>query len=196
MSARTAQLMSSSGALDASAANLIAAAVDAAVPTRLDTTVGLRVFVWDEGNSREQLIYGDTGMRNVAGVSDICPTSNGTAGNLTGISASLRRLGYMVTFTVGMTIQNAITAGSSINFGAIPTGFRPVTASDSYTPVIGQTDGAFKGRWSVNHTNGEWGGRIGNGAAGAVVCAFHYSTYDAWPASLPGSASFGSIPYA
>lgn len=140
---------------------------------RTDQTAGRAMYAWDELNNREQLTYGDTGVRNLE-----AEIINGwTAGGF-----KIRRLGYEVTLYC-YNINPAAQTG--ISMWAIPLGFRP------YAPVTTLsfpfTGGAlYMTSLDVQPNTGA------SSATGAFQIA-KYTTNDAWPTVLPGTAS-GSIP--
>lgn len=147
--------------------------------TSIDNTAGKVITMWDETANRSQILYGDTGIRNLATILE-----NGwTASN-----AKLRRFGDRVTLTV---YNLSGTSSTTTTFYTLPVGFRPggntylpvyTTAPGSTSVVIAQAaDGALKLPTGVT--------LIG----GAAYTEVSWTTTDTWPAALPGSA-IGSIP--
>ncbi|WAB10050.1 hypothetical protein SEA_JUMBOSET_2 [Arthrobacter phage Jumboset] len=147
--------------------------------TSIDNTAGKVLTIWDESANRSQILFGDSGMRNLAAVLE-----NGwTASNI-----KLRRFGSTVTLTMYNLSGSASTATT---FFTLPVGFRPggntylpvyTTAPGSTSVVIVQAaDGAVKLPTGVT--------LIG----GAAYTEVSWTTTDSWPAVLPGSA-LGAIP--
>lgn len=144
---------------------------------RVDQTAGRAIYTWDHLNQREQLIYGDTGWRDISGL-----LLNGWTGTV-----FLRRLGHTV-FLRHNALNRASATGA--NFMTVPAGFasgasdalsivtRPVTGS---TPAYGSLSGGTLG---YTLTDGE-----------PRASQLSWPTTDAWPTSLPGIAS-GTIPNA
>lgn len=141
--------------------------------TYTDESVGRRIFTWDTVNSRWQLTYGDTGWRNVSAA-----LINGWTGTV-----YLRR----ITRTVFMQVEGLDGAAkTNNNFVDLPSGWNSDHARllfYTFAPAIVRGDaGPYNLASCVNSTDVHYGN-------------FSWITNDAWPASLPGSAS-GSIPYA
>ncbi|UQS94692.1 minor tail protein [Arthrobacter phage Zeina] len=149
---------------------------------RVDQTAGRSIYMWDDINSRDQLIYGDTGWR------DLTPVNGWTATSL-----KLRRIGQ----TVYLHAANA--NGSAATTDAISevlgVGFRcnvlPVSVR---VPVMtGTTTDATRAAAVDISTNNL---RVFGAAYTALTAGNIYVTYptiDTWPTTLPGTAS-GSIP--
>lgn len=147
--------------------------------TRVDQTAGRAIYAWDDLNSREQLIYGDTGRRDVAAAA-----ANGWVFG----SLEVRRTGSMVSLSIYGLNRNS----SAQNWGyQLPVGFRP----SGYVRFLTQT-----------HANpsavapAEIDPSTGYVSAGWVTPTAHhgtvtYQTSDPWPTTLPGAA-IGSIPNA
>lgn len=119
-----------------------------------------------------QLVYGDTGRR------DIKSTLN-VAASAAGLFA--RREGW----TVEIDFQN-LTVGSSVNLFTLPVGFRPATVMDfAHFDDLNQivaairvsTAGVVSSRTAYEETNG----------------TIRFNTVQAWPAAAYGTAS-GTIP--
>ncbi|MBD8466788.1 hypothetical protein IFU30_10965 [Plantibacter sp. CFBP 8798] len=146
---------------------------------RVDNTAGRAIYTWDDLNGREQLIYGDTGYRNIKD-------------SIT-LDAVLTTLGIAYLSRQGAYVELQLsglnkTAGSTTFTGVIPAGFRPSTANAS---AVGHDSGGNLP--SVTVTNA--GALIVRSSTpvnnGGVTISFR--TNDAWPTTLPGSAA-GSIP--
>ncbi|HJX78551.1 GDSL-type esterase/lipase family protein [Glutamicibacter sp.] len=150
----------------------------AATITRLVVTRGItvvetagRVFkVWDYLNQREQLVYGDTGLRQV---------TLSVAG--TGL---LRREGRDVT----LYLRDVVTPTGSETIYTLPAGFTP-----DYSPqhgFIGRTGSRALAAFSVSGASVTQNGT----QTTAMYVQIKFTTNDPWPTSLPGSA-VGVIPH-
>lgn len=140
-----------------------------------DESVGRRCFVWDTVNSRWQMVYGDTGWRNI--------TSTATGG-VPG-SAMVRRVGYTVT----VRVYN-VPAGVLIPMVA---GFRPYESGSGVNYPAGVINAATPAlfSWTGGASFTPQGGAISY--AGSYL-EWSYTAGDPWPTALPGTAS-GAIPY-
>ena len=135
-----------------------------------DESVGRRCFAWDTVNSRWQMIYGDTGWR------DIAASSIGTP---------------PVEFTIVRSMWRVECRAYNMHATSevpIPVGFRPCDASSgSAYPVGTASVGAML--WNAGTSR-----FVPSGAVAGYLAAFLYWSYvtaDAWPAVLPGVASSG-----
>ncbi|ALY09555.1 hypothetical protein LAROYE_28 [Arthrobacter phage Laroye] len=148
--------------------------------SRVDETAGRVIYEWDDANGREQLVYGDTGWRDIKTL-----VTNGWTSNV----VYLRRNGDRVTLK-GLTLDG--TAQTSTTFLTLPTGFRP-QHGDSYFQA--NTVSAAFALMAVG-LNGVVRGQTGQTMYGSpAYFEISWSTTEAWPTTLPGSAS-GSIPSA
>lgn len=142
---------------------------------RVSETAGRVFYMWDSLNLREQLVYGDTGWRN------IILQSVSQVGTL-----HIRRNGQMVTINaVGLNS----TAGASyvIIFasGQLP-GFQPsITARGLATTAAGAA--------RILDITGGAEMRLFGPEAAPYSFSITYPTNDNWPTTLPGTAS-GTIP--
>lgn len=140
-----------------------------AIPVqRVDETSGRAIFTWDYKNNRWQLIYGDTGWRDIT-------ASVGSV--VTGGSVFVRRYGATVFITLlGVTVPiNGTVAG------ALPIGFRIAHAVALPTPY---------GSITTWDTNGNLAfSALGTGRYVGVT----FLAGDTWPTTLPGTP-VGSIP--
>ena len=140
-----------------------------AIPVqRVDETSGRAIFTWDYKNNRWQLIYGDTGWRDIT-------ASVGSV--VTGGSVFVRRYGATVFITLlGVTVPTNGTVA-----GALPIGFRIAHAVALPTPY---------GSITTWDTNGNLAfSALGTGRYAGVS----FLTGDTWPTTLPGTP-VGSIP--
>lgn len=135
-------------------------------------TAGRTVTVWDYLNNREQLIYGETGKRNILG--DLIGATGG--------QATLSRSGNMVQFVCyGVSFSDIFAA---IYF--LPNGFRPITNGINMAALhIDQTSHA---RTILSANNYSIATRGGENDKPAYI-DLTFQTADPWPTSLPGVAA-------
>ncbi|AOT24092.1 hypothetical protein SEA_ROZBY_2 [Arthrobacter phage Rozby] len=141
--------------------------------TSIDNTLGRTLSVWDETNNRSQLMYGDTGWRDISVAGETQKTL-------------LRRVGHVVE----VQFTNHTSPGGNYAFpNSVPVGFRPAITREY---PFREGAAAYGSTKMVSITNN---GTITfwNSAAGTVSVAFVYTTTESWPAVLPGSAT-GNIP--
>jgi len=143
---------------------------------RVDTTAGRAIYTWDDISGRDQLVYGDTGLRNV--------TADIAGAAATGLQ--LRRVGQLVELSIDTL---TVSASGTVTFYTLPTGFRPAGTRRN---VISATGGPSAGRNLLTNTSGTV-------VLGAAVTGETYNTSltfftsDPWPTTLPGAA-LGTIP--
>lgn len=140
-------------------------------PVIIDNAVGRTARAWDAANSRYQMIYGDTGQRNI--------------GPWSGLTVRIRRTNNIISFTA----YGVISGSGDIDAGSVPAGFRPeanqvISCFDAtgllrvlqiyYSPYPLRIYGVPNVPTYLN-MSGSW------------------ATSDPWPTSLPGTA-VGSIP--
>ena len=154
--------------------------------TYTDESVGRRIFTWDTVNSRWQMTYGDTGWRDVSAL-----LANGWGGTLL-----VRRHNGRVSWRTGLgaasldgTSASAVTA---FTMSSIDAGFRNDT-SGRRTLVYNSSDTTFT--VAAIGSDALIMPAYGAGKKYNFVPEAVYTAGNAWPASLPGSAS-GSIPSA
>ncbi|WGH21713.1 minor tail protein [Arthrobacter phage Inked] len=147
--------------------------------TRTDQTAGRAIYQWDEPNNREQLIYGDTGWRDIS--------QNGETGKVL-----IRRFGSMVELRFRGAVSTA--SGTVTYTGILPAGLRP---SYSLEAPYREGSSAFGSTKMVTidpvSTNVIFWAVAATGTQ--LTCQSTYMTTDAWPTILPGVSS-GSIPSA
>lgn len=144
----------------------------------VDESVGRRIFAWDSINSRYQMTYGDTGIRDVT--ADLV-TSDG----FTGITnLELRRVGNLVQLQ-GVTLTRAAPGVGDKTFYTLPAGFTPDQTTYIRTAVSNCFGYALVSDGKVYIRT----------AATSDGFSFSWMTTAAWPTVLPGSAR-GSIPSA
>lgn len=147
--------------------------------SRVDQTAGRAMYQWDSINDREQLIYGDTGWRQVGDL-----LINGWS--MVGGNISVRRVGNIVYWRAWNLNGSAAT---NVAFCTIPNGF----GLEAYTHRAGISDGDDFSFVSINNTNGLSAKAIVPILFKSVFSMWSYPTAQTWPTSLPGIAS-GGIP--
>lgn len=155
-----------------------AATLGAVGALQWDESVGRRCFAWDTVNSRWQMVYGDTGWRDVDGLLE-----NGW----TATSLAIRREGQTVTMQA-----YALAYGSAGTFYTLPAGFRPGPAYANIR-FIAENGSGTTGVLAIDNNNGSPNGQCVGTPSGTFYFAISWQTNDAWPSSLPGTAS-DSIP--
>jgi len=143
--------------------------------TRTDQTAGRAMYQWDELNQREQLVWGDTGVRDISSL-----LVNGWVLPASG-TLFIRRVGSVVTMW-GMIDGTNFTTD---HFYTPPAaGFAPETSGGSYAPVVSSDyadvrDIAYDGTFYIRSaTKKIWRVRA------------TWTTIQPWPTTLPGSGSF------
>lgn len=139
--------------------------------SRVDQTAGRAIYQWDDVNQREQLIYGDTGRRNM----------NSLIPNVGSGSVILSRYGNMVTLLFA-DFQDT-TVGATVAWpNLIPVGFRP--ANWIYMPIPSSRTVTIQNAGQVSSNNH---------SATVYQGSLSWRTDEAWPTTLPGVA-VGSVP--
>lgn len=139
----------------------------------IDQSAGRVVKVWDYLNNREQLIYGDTGDR------DISALLVNAAGRVV-----LSRAGNIVTLDfLGVTPTSDLVSGTT--FITIPAGFRPTIRRDLPLSAAASTfrsmfffENGGIGVWAPSTTD-------------SYRLSLSYRTANPWPTDLPGTAVGG-----
>jgi hypothetical protein len=152
-----------------------------------DESVGRRLWKFEQALAASsttagvgwQLIHADTGQRDMRAVT----MENGWT--VAGTDMRLRRIGNMVTFRG----TPDAAAATSDTFYTLPSGFRPASSAIFGTATVATTAGAT--RLLEIGSNGVC--KIYSRSTGAQWFSATFDTNDAWPTSLPGSAS-GTIP--
>lgn len=156
---------------------------------RVSETAGRAAYYTKPGTSIEQLFYGDTGWRNISGLTGTAVTSVG--------QILMCRSDNLV--SVHISALNLITSGTAVTFLTLPLGFRPTQLGNPSYPfrvgVVGDiVAGATLRHVSPIGSTGET--RVLNAVAGvAYEGSLQWRTNDPWPTSLPGTA-VGTIPTA
>ena len=159
--------------------------------TRVDQTAGRAIYMWDELNNRDQLIWGDTGWRQIRG--DLINGWDPANGNVL-----LRRLHNTVYITFDVYTNPVNVTPSVAAWIPISSGFRSA-ASGSHTDWINycetgtsNTPAVVIGRNMASTLEFLLGGRAPTNIR-FIRGGISWPTNDAWPTTLPG-ISFGSIP--
>lgn len=133
----------------------------------IDQTAGRTVKVWDYVNNREQLIYGDTGLRDITALSTV-PV---TAGTIT-----MQRVGHLGYLSFEGVKFSTSSSGVVL---VVPSGLRP-----AQIPTF-QLEGVVNRGQITLYGNVQ----IYNWTAGQPIYgSFTYPIADPWPTSLPGTA--------
>lgn len=142
---------------------------------KVKETAGRTVHIWDHINQREQMIYGDTGLRKL--------TPNALFTD-TGQEVTVSRQGSIVSVTGWRLAAPSTPAGETVVVN-LPLGFRPHNLSR----FAGNT---FRDKFMAVSGNGD----VTITAPSEPVDHFNvtFRTVDPWPTSLPGSA-IGVIPH-
>lgn len=149
----------------------------------IDNTVGRRAFAWDAGNARQQMVYGDTGWRQLV------TNGSGVAADNTG-AVHLRRTGLTVWIRFA-NVKPADPSASLANMGTLITaGFRPV--DNQAFGFIGDTGALSPHIVAIFNKGVVYVQRPTNFAStipdGNYQGTFSFPTDDAWPTTLPGTA--------
>lgn len=149
--------------------------------TRTDQTAGRAIYQWDDLNNREQLIYGDTGWR------DLTPL---LANGWTAQWMRIRRVNNTATLQF-LNVGGADATTDTIF--TLPIGFQPSTGGYhlglpfadsapnnlSYIRIGGINFMLIKGRAAPYSTS--------------VMSTVSWDVYEPWPTTLPGTA-VGTVP--
>jgi len=188
---------------------------------RIDQSAGRTVYIWDHLNSREQMIYGDTGWRSIATDATYGIDAAGsyfgppqTSAAITAADLQLRRIGNVVYLATTRAIQPKQDYSPSTNrLCILPPGFRSSGRSDSPIVKWGNNGGDSgqklcflnpAGDWNnpayvsvVPLIDSNWGGFATGGTwprlYAGVWAVGSWLTNEPWPTSLPG-VSNGTIP--
>ncbi|AOT24091.1 hypothetical protein SEA_VALLEJO_1 [Arthrobacter phage Vallejo] len=149
---------------------------------RVDSTAGRAIYTWDDTAvpGREQLVYGDTGSREISAYLN---TTNWAAGNI-----KIRRVGWEVELRAyGLDNVAGVVGSLGILNQQLPAGFRNQHTVAGFAQ-IGANPGQVVVAFSA--TQATIVGVVDN-----VICGFtaKWQTTDPWPTSLPGNAD-GAIP--
>lgn len=145
---------------------------------RVDNTAGRVIYTWDDTANREQLIYGDTGTRDISALLGEARTAG---------SVYLQRSGYLVTLAFNDVVFGTLFNMQELPF--LPVGFRPkVWTHFSSSPAA---TGVARGL--LFKTDGVMRAYLPATPGYTVQASVSFLTGDAWPTTLPGTA-FGTLP--
>lgn len=142
---------------------------------QVSNAVGRTLRAWDGDNDRGQLVYGDTGWRDV---------SASIVNSWTTTGLLLRRVGNTVYCAAGSISGTAATANK---FLGLPAGF----TWDKFTAIVVAGDGGTTTFAAINIDNTSSLSTASRAAS--LYFMLSWPTDDAWPTVLPGTAT-GSIP--
>lgn len=135
---------------------------------RIDETAGRTVKVWDYLNNREQVIYGETGLRNIIATFD---PGNG------GGSVYLSRSGDRIEIIFSALVYT----GNALVY-TLPSGFKPSVGHAHSQPFYGSDSPSERVTLSTTGTL-----QIFSVTAGATIYgSVGWTTSDPWPTALPG----------
>jgi hypothetical protein len=145
---------------------------------RVDQTAGRAIYTWDEVNNREQLIYGDTGWRDISATA-FAPTFTG--------QFLVRRIGYTVQCSIRVDIADGAASGVTLatltGAGYTPNNLQgeyvSTRPSASATQIFYRYTGA-----GVLSLASAW-----PAGGSSLYVNIAYMTNDSWPTSLPGTAN-------
>lgn len=150
--------------------------------TRVDQTAGRVIYQWDDLNNRDQLIYGDTGWRDVT---SLFPVGKVTAGTVW-----IRRIGYQLHLSFNDTTFGGQSSIGNITLN-LPSGFRFTTP---FPGIAFAMAGGQSNSYHIRIDNGYPGLVLQQVSSGTWLRSEHcWATDDPWPTTLPGTA-VGSIP--
>lgn len=148
---------------------------------RLNQDAGRAIYSWDDVINREQLVYGDTGLRSVSALRN----ANSSAG-----TAYVRRDGRSVTFHM-TGVSMAVTGAGFVSIfdaaTALPVGFRPPVGG--FRTVAATASGEAR----LLEFLSDGGIQIYAPSMSVYSASITFQTNDIWPLALPGTA-YGAIP--
>lgn len=142
---------------------------------RWDQVAGRVAYMWNSLTDTEQMIYGDTGNRDVSSVFKIDGGTTYTGAFI------LRRIGNICFLTMNQVAITGAGANTTYSFtNALPSGFRP---SSALRLALAQATANTSGVATV-YTDGKVS--VLPGTTSALFQQVIWSTNDPWPAALPG----------
>ncbi|AOZ65104.1 minor tail protein [Arthrobacter phage Greenhouse] len=143
----------------------------------VDNTAGRAIYTWDDTAvpGRSQLVWGDTGSRNI---SDYLNLTNWAAGTI-----KIRRVGSQVELRAyGLDNVAGVVGSLGILNAQLPAGFRNQHTVAGFAQ-IGASPGQVVVAFSATNATVV-------GVTDGVICGFTatWQTSDNWPTSLPGTA--------
>ena len=137
--------------------------------TRIDTSVGTRVFAGD------QMIYGDTGWRDFKQLTTDVATSR----------ADFRRVGNQVHISIRIPTLSS-TSWTPFPSGSLPSGFRHRQYVTDCSITVSTNEGKAVG--VLRTLSGGTGLRYDSGTStGELSVYMTYISSDPWPTTLPGT---------
>ncbi|AXC38647.1 minor tail protein [Arthrobacter phage Tatanka] len=151
--------------------------------TRVDQSAGRTIYQWDDINNRDQLVYGDTGVRDVRALFDSAKVTVGTG--------KMRRTGHVVELRVlGMQAVAGVSGNIQTLLTNLPYGFR-----NEHTVTVIATQG-FESLTRADLAFNAGGLTVRNLVQNpSTSFTLIWTTLDAWPTTLPGDP-IGSLPSA
>ena len=150
---------------------------------RVDNTAGRAIYTWDDTANREQLIYGDTGLRRI----DSLLTNGWTATAAATYGPWVRRNGNIVTLS-GYLSWGGRTGTA---FLTLPLGYRPERITFGHIDTTTAEQGALVNVATNGVLDAAYISTVTVGTSGFLSATF--TTSDPWPTTLPGTP-FGTIP--
>lgn len=145
---------------------------------RVDNTAGRAIYTWDDRDSREQLIYGDTGKRIISSLMNP---------ELGVVVAKLRRVMHEVELQIQINKPNGMAGKVTLLENGIPAGFR-----NQHT-ISGFVGGSSGKQYLIDYGGATMSIADVATAANSMFILAKWTTTDAWPTTLPGTAD-GGIP--
>lgn len=149
-------------------------------PQRVDNTAGRAIYTWDDTQNREQLIYGDTGLRNIsADLIGIQPPSGNSY-------STIRRVLNTVTLNLNAAVVDADYVGQ-LELYRVPEGFRNNFQQINMYPITRQNPLAAKSMQLVSrmYLRLYQDPKLGDQIRHQII----WETPDPWPTTLPGTAA-------
>jgi hypothetical protein len=144
---------------------------------RVDNSAGRAIYTWDDTANREQLVYGDTGLRNIS--ADLMGMQPSTGNSY----SSIRRENNTVTLSINAEVILADVSGS-LEFYRIPAGFRNSFQQINAYAVVKTSPVTIK---SMQLVSQQYVRLYQDPKAGEQIRhTFTYQTNDPWPTVLPG----------
>ena len=150
-----------------------------------DESCGRRLFQWDGNNARWQMTYGDTGLRDLtASITGSVQTSNPN------LELKVRRVNSRVEWKLSETAPGS--GSGTLSLLTADAGFRPAGVTAEREAMSSDNTGKpiSDSACEVNTTGEVY---LYGVIATRLNATVAYETTNAWPTTLPGTAS-GSIP--
>jgi hypothetical protein len=158
---------------------------------RVDNTAGRAIYQWDDTAGREQIIYGDSGWRDI---SSLLPAGLAKSASVNTFTPALRRVGSTVMLNLFLDVTGA---GLTSVVPVLPLGFRSKPAVSRPSSMYIDT---FSTARALPATDLPWylsSASVRTTAAlpinSTIMLTTSWYTTENWPTTLPGVAD-GSIP--